>query len=124
MAYRYTTPRHSIIYDKEKCGNAIECLKCVEAAKKFGCLCIAWMNTETPKPGVPQKWEDIDWKIVTAFMPHCLGCGACIEVCPKDALKLEKAEPRVPAAKVQRSDIVFCYILKDGTKIATRDAAA
>ena len=30
MAYEYTTPRNKIIYDKEKCGNAYECFKCVE----------------------------------------------------------------------------------------------
>ena len=124
MVYEYTTPRHSIIYDKEKCGNAYECFKCVEATNKVGCLCLGWMNTETPEPGVPQKWENIDWKIITSFMTHCWGCGACIEACPKDALKLEKAEPRDPGVKVQRSDIIFCYTLKDGTKITTRDAVA
>lgn len=120
-AYQYTTPRHKILYDKEKCGNAYLCLKCVEASNDNGCLCIGWMNTETPQAGVPQRWEDIDWKIITAFMPNCDACGKCVKACPKDALKLELAPPRTPAARVQRSDIVFCYTLKDGTKIKARD---
>ena len=125
MAYEYTTPRNNILYDKGKCGNAYECLKCVEAAtNQVGCMCIAWMNTEIPDPKTQKTWEDIDWSIITSFTPDCFGCGACVEACPKDALKLEKAEPREPAAKVQRSDIVFCYTLKDGTKVTTRDTPA
>lgn len=122
MAYEYTTPRHSIIYDKEKCGNAYECLKCVEVtANKVGCCCLGWMNTNEPDPQTQKRWEDIDWKIISSFMTDCFGCGECVKSCPKDALELQKVQPRDPAAKVQRSDLVFCYTLKDGTKIATRD---
>jgi len=124
MPYQYTTPRHSIIYDKEKCGNAYECLKCVDTtANKVGCLCLAWMNTHDPDPAVQKRYEDIDWKIITSFMPDCFGCGECVKACPKDALALKVAEPREPATKVQRSDIVFCYTMKDGTKVAARDQA-
>ncbi|UMZ74238.1 4Fe-4S binding protein [Natranaerofaba carboxydovora] len=120
MAYEYHTPRPKLIYDKEKCGNAYHCLKCVETSNRVGCLCIAWMNTETPERGKPQKYEDIDWKIVTGFMTNCWGCNKCVEACPNDALRLEMPESREPAARVQRSDIIFCYTLKDGTKITTR----
>jgi len=125
MAYEYSTPRHQIIYNKEKCGNAYECLKCVDVAtNKVGCMCLAWMNTVEPDPKTQKKWEDIDWKIITSFMPDCFGCNECVKACPKDALALQKAEPRVPAARIQRSDIVFCYTLKDGAKISTRDTVA
>jgi ferredoxin len=124
MSYNYGTPRHTIVYNKEKCGNAYECLKCVDTtSNKVGCLCLAWMNTETPDPKAVKRWEDIDWKIITSFMPDCFGCGECVKACPKNALELKKIDPGEPAIKVQRSDIVFCYTLKDGTKITTRDAA-
>jgi len=125
MAYEYTTPRNKIIYDKEKCGNAYDCNKCVETtSNEVGCNCLAWMNSATPDPATQKTYEDIDWSIISSFTPDCFGCGKCVEVCPKDALALEKAPPREPAAKIQRSDIVFCYTLKDGTKITTRDTPA
>jgi NAD-dependent dihydropyrimidine dehydrogenase PreA subunit len=123
MAYEYVTPRNAIIYHKEKCGNAYECLKCVEvASNEVGCVCLGWMNTTDPDPKTQKRWEDIDWKIITSFMADCFGCGECVKACPKDALELKKAEPREPAVKVQRSDIVYCYTLKDGTKVGPRDA--
>lgn len=120
MAYEYTTPRYALKYDKEKCGNAYECLKCVEASVKVGCFAIGWCQSKTPEPPYPQSYEEIDHMIITCGMAVCNGCGKCIEACPKDALTLVKPEPRVPAAKVQRSDIIFCYTLKDGTKVTPR----
>jgi hypothetical protein len=56
MAYEYTTPRNKIIYDKKKCGNAYECLKCVETTNnEVGCNCLAWMNTATPDPATQKN---------------------------------------------------------------------
>jgi len=121
--YKYTTARHQIKYNKEKCGNAYECLKCADVAtKKVGCCCLGWMNSSEPDPKTQKRYEDIDWNIITSFMPDCIGCGECVKACPKDALELVLAEPRDPASKIQRSDIVYCYTLKDGTKISTRDS--
>lgn len=121
MSYQYTTPRHKIIYHKDKCGNAYECLKCVDTTNKIGCFCLGYMNTETPDPKTQTTYESIDWKIFSTFMPNCWGCEACIKACPKDALELKRAEPGEPTVKVQRSDIIFCYTHPDGTKETSRD---
>jgi len=50
MITPYATPRPVIHYDKEKCGNAYPCRKCVEASNNRLCLCIGWMNSAVPDP--------------------------------------------------------------------------
>jgi len=123
MGYTHTTPRPVLSVDEEACGDAILCLKCVETCLEAGPNCIGFINIDTPPVGdnAPQRLEDIPHKIITSVMINCNGCGKCVEACPKGALKLEMPEPQVPATRVQRSDIVFCGTLRDGTRVFPRD---
>ena len=121
MPYSYVTPRHKLVYNKEKCGNAYECLKCVDVtANKVGCLLPRL--AEYPDAGTDGeamgRYRLADHHIVHARLLRVR--GMC-EGLPKRSLELQKVDPGIPAVKVQRSDIVYCYTLKDGTKIMTRD---
>lgn len=115
--YSYSVPRPVIDYDAEACGNAVLCLKCVKACLDTGHNLIGFMNTDDPPVGenAPKRLEDIHHMIIFSGMINCPGCGKCIDACPKKALTLVMPEPREHAAKVQRSDIVFCVTNKDGS---------
>ena len=121
--YIYSTPRPVINYNVEACGNAILCLKCVQACLDTGHNLIGYMNTDSPPVGenAPRRLEDIHHTIIFSGMINCNGFGRCVEACPKNALALEMPEPRSPAPKVQRSDTVFCVTNRDGSVTIPRD---
>lgn len=120
MQEEHVTPRYSILVDEEACGNAIECLQCVRACLDHGPNVLGYVNKEAPDPNkfVPRRLEEIDHKIISAFMINCDGCGQCVAICPKGALSLIAPEPQVPRSLITRDgSIVMCGTLADGTEI-------
>ncbi len=119
----YTTPRYRIYVDEDVCGNAILCLKCVKSCLDHGPNCLGFANKDIPPvgEGAPKTLQEIDHRIVTGFMIMCDGCEECIHICPKGALSIERPEPREPAARIERGDIIFCHTLRDGTKVYPKE---
>jgi ferredoxin len=119
MEKEYTTPRNRIYVDEEACGNAILCLKCVKVCLEHGPNLLGYANKDTPPVGedAPKSLQEIDHKIVTRWMVLCDGCEECLRACPRGALSLVRPEPREPATRISRGDIVFCHTLRDGTKV-------
>ena len=80
---------------------------------------LGYINKETPPVGqnAPKTLEEIDHKIISAFMFNCDGCGECVNVCPKNALTLITPEPAAPRARYSRDGtIVICGTLANGKK--------
>ena len=50
-----------------------KCIGCKACMKKIGCPAFGW--SEDPKPHL-------------TILPHCNGCGLCVEVCPFDAISV------------------------------------
>jgi NAD-dependent dihydropyrimidine dehydrogenase PreA subunit len=124
MSPDHYTPRHRLIVDEEACGNAVECLKCVHVCRDHGQNVIGFVNKETPdlEEFVPRKLEEIDHRVMGCFMINCDGCAKCVDVCPKGALSLERAEVPVPRAVINKEPaIIMCSVLKDGTRIVLED---
>ena len=114
----YITPRYQISVDEEACGNAIDCLKCVKICLDHGPNVLGYMNKEAPEEPYPKKLEEIDHKIISAFMINCDGCKKCIESCPHQALSLIIPEPQKPRALIpQDASVVLCGKLADGTEV-------
>ncbi len=115
----HVTPRYRIGIDQDACGDAYVCRKCVQACLDHGANCIGFVNKEAPDPeNPPLRIEDIDHKIMAAFMFNCDGCGNCVEVCPKGALTLIAPEPQIPRAAIYRDGcMVLCGTLADGTEV-------
>ena len=116
------TPKYTLKFDQEACGNAVLCLKCVHACRDHGVNCICFVNKATPPvgEGAPKDLKDIDHKVGAPFAIFCDGCGKCVEVCPKNAITLVKPEFRDPATRVSFGDLVYCHTLRDGTKVYPR----
>ena len=116
----YVTPRHRIYFDYELCPVANGCLKCVDACIANGSNCIAYVAKEIPEstgPHAPKDMWDIPHRVYAYHLIRCDACGKCVEVCPKHAIKLVKAERPIPRAVVhQAADEILCATLKDGTK--------
>ena len=115
----FKTPRYKIAVDEAACGNAIECLKCVHKCLELGRNTLGYINKETPPVGqnAPKTLEEIDHKIISAFMFNCDGCGECVNICPKNALTLITPEPAMPRARYSRDGtIVICGTLANGQK--------
>lgn len=116
----FKTPRYKIAVDEAACGNAIECLKCVHKCLALGRNTLGYINKETPAVGhgAPKKLEDIDHKIIAAFMINCDGCGECVAVCPKNALTLIAPAPHSPRPRFSRDGtVVLCGTLSNGRKV-------
>jgi ferredoxin len=116
----YVTPRYRIEVDEDACGNAVLCLKCVRACLDEGHNVLGFVNKEVPETGerAPRSLQEIDHKIISAFLVNCNGCGQCVSVCPNNALSLVAPEPQLPRAVVPKEpSTVMCYTLADGTVI-------
>ncbi|WP_258361136.1 4Fe-4S dicluster domain-containing protein [Moorella sulfitireducens] len=114
----YVTPRHRVYFDHAACGNAIECLKCVHVCRDHGANCIGFVNEKTPPVGenAPKRLEDIKHIVFGVRMYRCDGCGKCVEVCPRNAVRLEKVDVPVPRAVVYQPPFeIRCSIFKDGS---------
>lgn len=112
------TPRHRIYIDKEACGNAIECLKCVHVCHDNGPNCIGFVNETIPPVGdkAPKTLQEIKHVVFGAFMFKCNACGDCVAICPNNAITLVKAETLTPSVIVYNTPFeIRCTTLKDGT---------
>lgn len=116
----YVTPRYRIIINEDACGNAVLCLKCVKTCLDEGHNCLGYVNKKAPATGelAPKKIENIEHKIISAFMINCNGCGKCVNVCPNNALSIKAPKPQIPRVVVpKQAGTVMCYTLADGTKV-------
>lgn len=116
----FKTPRYKIDIDEAACGNAIECLKCVHKCLELGRNNLGFINKETPAVGqnAPGTLEEIDHRIVAAYMLNCDGCGECVSVCPKNALSLVAPEIPLPRTILSKdATVVMCGTLSSGKKV-------
>jgi ferredoxin len=81
------TIRPIIEYDKEKCGDPSNCLKCIKICPY---KVLAYRPLEIPEPGKPPK----DWIVVSTCRVMCVypSCKLCIEACPNEALNVSIPE--------------------------------
>jgi len=68
--------------DYSLCSDPTDCLACIRACP-LGVLFKAPIN-DPKDPGTPPK----GYKIVPLYDKICNGCGECVKVCPKNAIKL------------------------------------
>ena len=75
------TIRPEITYDKEKCGDPTDCLKCIRICP-YCVLC--YRPSEIPEPPNPPN----DWVIISTFRVMCPypACKLCVDTCPKGAI--------------------------------------
>ncbi len=75
------TPRVIVNIDNEKCGDPLECLKCVVACPY---AVIGYMYTSAPEPGQhPERY-----KIISSYRVLCNACMRCSDACSKDAIEI------------------------------------
>lgn len=70
-----------IKFDEQKCKNAYDCLKCVDACPS-GVLLVIPVGVHLAK--------DSKGRIEPVLMSMCTGCGDCQRVCPAGAVTMLK----------------------------------
>ncbi|MCK4421628.1 4Fe-4S binding protein [candidate division WOR-3 bacterium] len=87
-----------VIYDFSKCTGAGECADACPVDILDTSKNERWckpVNDEVSNKDVLQKYldevepNDASTLILKFDMPSCIGCGACVNVCPEDALEVE-----------------------------------
>ncbi len=106
--YQETIKRSPIItIDANKCGNALECLKCLQVCNnRVLCIMPVYAEDEPAQRMEPadkahgvQVWmkgsdepnPETRPRVVMPFVPELCtysGCTKCIDVCPKDAITI------------------------------------
>ncbi|MDO4834747.1 MAG: 4Fe-4S binding protein [Bacillota bacterium] len=61
-------------------------------------------------PVVPREWQERTRGAVAIDGPNCIGCGICANVCPTDAIEVDKAEGKWT---IQRMQCVQCSACVD-----------
>jgi Pyruvate/2-oxoacid:ferredoxin oxidoreductase delta subunit len=69
-----------IEWSNEKCTDAFNCAKCLEVCPEA----VFALYAPNREEGVAPE----EYVISPAMQYFCNGCGACLAVCPKDALKI------------------------------------
>jgi len=76
-------PRPDVVFNLDKCGNPLTCLKCMLACPY---RLIGLIQTEHPPPGSSEGPKNFE--LISAFRILCTACRFCEEVCPKGAVKV------------------------------------
>jgi ferredoxin len=71
---------YKVEWSNEKCQHADECVRCLRVCPQA----VFAMYAPNREEGVPPT----EFVISPAMQFFCNGCGACLEACPKDALKI------------------------------------
>ena len=75
--------RPFIEVDQEKCGNPIDCMKCIQVCPY---RLLGLLQRDPPEPGSPEGPKEFN--LIAAFRIMCTACGMCEKVCPKEAIKV------------------------------------
>jgi ferredoxin len=68
-----------ILLDMEACGDPRECMKCMQICPPA--LIIMY-------PPDYESNDPAEWKVDVAFTDLCTRCNACVDVCPKEAIRV------------------------------------
>lgn len=75
---------YKIEVENSLCEGPFTCGKCFR-------VCPTLVFFTYPKSREPHRVKD-DWVVTGIFADRCVGCGECVNVCPKGAIKMKETD--------------------------------